>query len=182
MKKIIFLNGSPRMDGNTRAILKAVDSGIDKTKYETEFIDVTKHKIDGCIDCKSCKTNGGKCILPDETNMLTEKMFAADIIILGSPVYWWGISGQAKILIDKLYCKSTEDKYKKEDRKFGIIAVGADGIQEEQYELISRQFRCIAGYLGWEIMIDKAVSAYMAGEILQKKDKIEEFVEIGKSL
>lgn len=182
MKKVIFLNGSPRMDGNTRAILKAVDSGIDKTKYETEFIDVTKHKIDGCIDCKNCKINGGKCILSDETNMLTEKMFAADIIILGSPVYWWGISGQAKILIDKLYCKSTEDKYKKEDRKFGIIAVGADGIQEEQYELISRQFRCIAGYLGWEIVIDKAVSAYMAGEILQKKDKIEDFIEIGKSL
>lgn len=101
------------MDGNTRAILKAVDSGIDKTKYETEFIDVTKHKIDGCIDCKSCKTNGGKCILPDETNMLTEKMFAADIIILGSPVYWWVSAGRQKFLLISYTAKAQKINTKK---------------------------------------------------------------------
>lgn len=182
MEKILFLNGSPRMDGNTRILLKAIESGIDKSKYETEMIDITKHKIYGCVDCKNCKTNGGTCVLPDETNVLTEKIFRADVVILGSPVYWWGISGQAKILLDKIYCKSTEPKYKKAGKRFGIIAVGADGIESEQYELISRQFKCITDYLGWETVIDKSVSAYMAGDVVNQQGIIKEFIEIGKSL
>lgn len=182
MKKIIFLNGSPRLNGNTRAILKTIEGNIDKSKYEIDFIDITKHKIEGCIDCKSCKSNGGTCILKDETNLLTEKIFAADIIIFGSPVYWWGISGQAKILLDKIYCKSTEAKYKKVGRKFGLISVGADEIQGEQYYLISQQFKCITDYLGWEVILDEAVSAYGAGEVLLQEEKMKEFAEFGRNL
>ncbi|MGL5723983.1 flavodoxin family protein [Cetobacterium sp.] len=63
-----------------------------KTKSEVEFIDVTKFNVAGCIACDSCKRNGGKCFMKDNTNELVQKIVDADTLIFGSPVYWWGIS------------------------------------------------------------------------------------------
>ncbi|MDU1910968.1 flavodoxin family protein [Fusobacterium sp.] len=82
---ILIVNGSP-----TRAVLKAVESGIDTSVNEVEFIDVTKYKLSGCIACYKSKTEEGKgkCVFTNDTNILEDKIFEADTVIFGSPVYW----------------------------------------------------------------------------------------------
>jgi len=87
--KVLILNGSPRHNGNTAAALKAVQQGIleKSAQTEIEFCNVTQWNIKGCIACNICKTNGGICVMPDETNQIMQKVTEADLLLLGSPVY-----------------------------------------------------------------------------------------------
>lgn len=178
--KVLIINGSPRINGNTHTVLKALESGIDSSIYQTEFIDIIKYKLSGCIGCNSCCDNNGICVIKDDCIPLIEKIFSTDIVIFGSAVYWWGITSQLKMLIDKFYSKHSV--LKKGKKKIGIIAVGADEINGEQYDLISRQFKCICEHLNWELIIDEAVSATNIGDINKQKDRLEEFKLIGKNL
>lgn len=172
---IILINGSPRLDGNTKTALNKInDSIIKNTEHNTEFIDVAYKNIKGCVACDFCRKNDGKCVQKDDTNELMEKLFSADIIIFGTPVYFWGISAQLKLLIDKFYC----NKQALYGKKIGVIAIGASGLQNPQYRLIKEQFECIAKFLQWEIIFSESASAHDRGDILESKEKILEFESI----
>lgn len=182
MKKILFLNGSPRLKGNTHFALKILEEQIDSTKNEVEFIDVTKYSVAGCMACDACQKNGGKCFMQDDTNQLVQKIVEADTIIFGSPVYWWGISAQLKALIDKMYSRAHSTELTDKKKKVGIISVGGDEVGAEQYRIISSQFRCICEYLGWEFAVDKEFSALNPGDLSAQEETLALLKELGKSL
>lgn len=178
--KIVILNGSARMKGNTRTALKAIESGIDTKAHEVEFIDVVKYKMSGCMGCDGCKKTGGICVIKDDCIEIVEKAASADMIIFGSPVYWWGISAQLKTVIDRMYMKN--ETLGNTKKKIGIIAVGADELSGEQYALISGQFKCICDYLGWDLVIDQAISAAAIGDMEKQSEKMDELKNIGRAL
>lgn len=178
--KIVILNGSARMKGNTRTALKAIESGIDTEAHEVEFIDVAKYKMSGCMGCDGCKKTGGICVIKDDCIEIVEKVAAADMIIFGSPVYWWGISAQLKTVIDRVYMKN--ETLGNTKKKIGIVAVGADELSGEQYALISGQFKCICDYLGWDLVIDQAISAAAIGDMKKQSERMEELQKLGKAL
>ena len=177
--KILILNGSARKKGNTRTALKQIEKGIDLNNNSVEFIDITDFKIAGCLGCDGCKRTG-VCVIKDDAVGLVEKIVEADMVIFGSPVYWWGISAQIKLAIDRMYMKKFEadKKYK----QIGIVAVGADSLEDEEYELISRQFRCICNYIGWDLVIDKSISAYAKTDLLNNKEVVDDLKEVWKSI
>lgn len=180
--KILIINGSPRLNGNTKTALKHIVNGIDENIKHSgiEILDVVKLKLSGCLNCDSCKKNGGECILPDDSSKIIEKIAAADIIIFGTPVYWWGISSQLKMIIDKFYSKSKQ--FHEQNKKIGIISVGASEIDDKQYKLISDQFKCICDYLGWDIILDEAISAYDLDDLKQNEEKCKELRSLWKSI
>lgn len=179
--KVLILNGSPRK-GNTLSALEAIAEGIkDNLEADIEFYNVSKYKIEGCLACDYCKTNNGKCVNQNDAGQFfADKIEGADVIIFGSPVYWWGISAQLKSLIDRIYMKSFEGKKLK--KKIGVLAVGADELENEEYELISRQFRCICDYVGWEVVLDESISAFAKDEVNKNEEKIEYLKTLWKYL
>lgn len=164
--KVLILNGSPRKNGNTAALLNRISETLSVTKPEVtvETIELDRRTINPCRGCDACLKNGGVCIQKDDGNELVEKVLEADAIVLGSPVYWWGITAQLKIMIDRLYCLMGRKKIK--PKKVGLVTVGADGLEGEQYKLISGQYKCIFNYLQWEVVFDESVSANKPGEVL----------------
>ena len=175
--KILILNGSPRLDGNTITLLNQIADNA-KATYKIEFINVCSKKLLGCIACDKCAENNGNCILPDDTSDIINKIVESDMIIFGTPVYWWGMSSQLKVVIDKFY--SSQDKIK--GKKIGLVVVGANELNDAQYRLISEQFSCIANYLDLEIVFDEKVSAYERGEVKSNKAILDKFANIGKTL
>ena len=179
--KVLLLNGSPRK-GNTFSALEIIAKGIkDNLQAEVELLDVTKYDVKGCMACDYCVSHNGKCVnQKDDGQLFADKMEEADVIIFGSPVYWWGISAQLKVVIDRMYMKNfqKEKKYK----QIGIIAIGADSLEDEEYELISRQFRCICNFVGWDLVIDKSISAYQKTDLISNEEVVEELKEIWKNI
>lgn len=156
--KILILNGSPRR-GNTDKAVEVLSEAA-KTKYPDADIRVIKAStidIEPCIACDVCKTNGGLCVQCDRTNDLMNDVMATDMVIFASPVYWWGITAQMKVLLDKFYAKSSE--LKEMNKKLGTIMIGSASPDGPQYRIIAEQFECIANHLGWDYAFKKAVSA-----------------------
>lgn len=180
--KILVLNGSPRLDGNTKTALNTIVSEINKncTNSLVEIYDVTEHKLSGCINCDGCKSNGGNCILPDESANIINKIYNADTIIFGSPVYWWGISAQLKMVIDKMYSKS--EQFQKQKKKIGLVTVGADELNGPQYRIISEQMECICEYLGWNLLFSHSISAYEKTDVLNNSHELKKLGELWKTI
>lgn len=156
--KALFINGSPRKNGRTAQSMEDVYYDIKKTyDCDIERIDIADINVNGCINCDACKFNGGICSSDDDTNYLMDKIENADILIVGTPVYFWGISSQLKAVLDKMYCR--EDKFKTLSKKAGYIITGEADLDDIEYELISKQLGCICGYFGWQIIIKKVVPA-----------------------
>lgn len=173
--KIVVLNGSPRK-GNTVTAINAFAEGA-KGKNEIEVIDTYKVKVSPCVACDVCECYKG-CFAKDDTNMVIDKLVEADAIIFATPVYWWGITAQLKLVIDKCYCKSA----KLRDKKVGIIAIGADSVDGEQYALIRGQFKCIAEYLGWDVKFHKDYSAAAKTDLAGNAQALEELRSLGESM
>ena len=74
--KVLILNGSPRINGNTKTALKAAAEGIiENCEHDVEMIDVAKYNVKGCMACEGCRKTGGVCVIKDDGNTLAEKIY-----------------------------------------------------------------------------------------------------------
>lgn len=103
MKKILILNGSPRKNGKTASLVKAFTEGAESAGNEVHEIYVDSMDIASCKACEACTMNGGFCVQKDAMEQVNEEYLWADVIVFASPMYWGTITGQLKILIDRLY-------------------------------------------------------------------------------
>jgi len=103
--KVIAVNGSPRPKGNTYHALEIVCNELNKEGIEAKILQVGSMKINGCISCYRCKD--GYCIHNDDIlNNMIDEIYEADGLLLGSPVYYSGISGTMKCFLDRLFYAS----------------------------------------------------------------------------
>jgi multimeric flavodoxin WrbA len=107
--KVVAFNGSPRKNGNTAGCLNTVLAELEKQGIETELIHVGKERIRGCVACYTClKKQNEKCAVEDDpVNDWIQKMKAADGILLGSPVYFSGVAGTMKSVLDRAFFVSS---------------------------------------------------------------------------
>lgn len=103
--KVLAFNGSPRINGNTRATINIVAKELEAEGIEVEVIDVGSKKIRGCMGCMWCvKAQNERCVIADdEVNDYIQKMKEADGIILSSPVYYAGVTGTMKSFLDRAF-------------------------------------------------------------------------------
>lgn len=103
--KVVAFNGSPNKDGNTYHALNTVGEELKKQGIDFEIVHVGSKNIRGCIGCMGCvKNQNERCVFGnDEVNDCVQKMKEADGIILGSPVYFGGISGTMKSFLDRAF-------------------------------------------------------------------------------
>lgn len=98
--KILGLAGSPRKGGNTDVLLGQFLRGAQSAGAQTETIRLVDLKVAPCIGCEKCFEKG-TCWNHDDALIMYDKMLSADIVVLASPVYFYTVSAQAKMLIDR---------------------------------------------------------------------------------
>lgn len=100
--KVLAINGSPKKEGNTFLALKTITDILEKDGFNTELYHVGGKPVRGCVDCRKCKENMNmKCVINDYINDLITKCVEADVIILGSPVYFSTVTPELKAFIDR---------------------------------------------------------------------------------
>ena len=102
--KVIAINGSPRKDGNTARLIKAVFEPLVEAGISTEFIQLGGEHISGCIACLRCRSQQDNTCSGrrgDAFQEIYDKMVLADGIIIGSPTYFSGMTSEVKALIDR---------------------------------------------------------------------------------
>ena len=99
MEILVFL-GSPRKNGNSEVLTQAFLEGVKQEGGLPETIRLCDLKISPCISCGSCDKTG-KCVVEDDMTLLYDKITSIDKIILASPIFFYGITAQAKAFIDR---------------------------------------------------------------------------------
>lgn len=104
--KVIIINASARDRGNTHLVASNIIELLEENQIEVELINIGHMLIHGCIGCEYCHTESKEnlCVFKDDgVNDITLKLREADGIIIGSPVYYGGITGTLKSFLDRVY-------------------------------------------------------------------------------
>ena len=107
--KVLILNGSPRVNGNTTVAINELVKIFEQENIETETIQIGNKDIRGCIACGSCG-KAGKCAFDDAVNEIATKFEAADGLILASPVYYASANATLIACLDRLFYSTHFDK------------------------------------------------------------------------
>ena len=98
--KVLGLFGSPRKGGNTEILLEEALKGAEREGAEIERLYLSDLKITPCTECHGCDSTGD-CVIVDEMQKIYPKLLEADVIILASPIFFYGVTAWAKTLIDR---------------------------------------------------------------------------------
>lgn len=103
--KTLSILGSPRRNGNTATLLDSVIKGMESAGTAGgEYIFLHEKNIRPCNGCNSCKKKDAKgCVIKDDMQDIYPLIAKADLIILATPIYWWSVTAQMKLLIDRIY-------------------------------------------------------------------------------
>ena len=102
-KNVLILMRSPRKKGNTSILCDEFKRGAEEAGHSMEKIDVAGMNIHGCLGCNGCQRNGGTCVQKDDMQEIYQKILAADVVVLASPIYYYTWTAQLKTVIDRTY-------------------------------------------------------------------------------
>jgi len=128
--KVLGIMGSPRRQSNTEILLDAALAGAKKMGAEVEKVAVSELRIHPCLEIYACRKDG-RCAIKDDMQQLYEKLLEADHIVFASPIFFYGLTSQAKAIVDRcqaLWIRKYELGMGKEDRRIrrgAFISVGA---------------------------------------------------------
>jgi len=106
--KVLGLVGSGRKDGNTNTLVDKILEGAKASGDQTSKVFLADLKISPIGDCSACR-KAGRCSIEDDFDALMDRVLASDCVIFGTPVYWFGPSGQMKCFIDRWACRMVFD-------------------------------------------------------------------------
>lgn len=175
--ELITICGSSRKNGNTEIMLKEVLKGARKEGAETELIQLTGKNIKYCLGCDDCRF---PCKIKDDMDEIYKKMIEADVIIIGSPIYYCTISGLLKNFLDRCTCL-LHPELKLKDKIGGAVTVSGYFVGNAEGEQV------IWDFFNWQGMIlpGKCTAEGFAKkkrEILKRESDLKSARELGERL
>jgi multimeric flavodoxin WrbA len=185
-KHVVALLGSPRKKGNSTVLAKQIIHGVKSVGAKVETFYLNGLNIKPCQGCYACKKkNSTGCAVDDDMQSLYPKLVESDAWIIASPVYWFNMSAQAKIFMDRCFALWNEDPeinpmYKKR------IAIAMSYGDSDPFNSgcvnALRSFQDAYRYAGARIVGMVYGSADEPGEIASNAELMAQAEEIGKKL
>ncbi len=180
--KILGVIGSPRKNGNTHILLNKLLEGAQSAGADTESLflgDLKIHECDGCLVCWKAK----ECSKHDDMNNIYPKIIESDVIVFGTPVYWYGPTALMKLFLDRFVYFNCPENRKKIQGKKAVIVIP---YEEESIDtavpvlmLFEKSFRYLEMDLVGSIIVPGVSEK---GDIFQKRNRLEEAYDMGKSI
>jgi len=175
-KKILVLSSSPRKKGNSDLLCDQFLKGAQEMGYHAEKIFLKDKTINYCIGCGACLNGRKSCPQKDDMPEVLEKMIAADVIVMATPVYFYTMAAQMKTLIDRCCSRYTEIS----NKEFYFILTAADtnkGAMERTLEGFRGFTSCLTGAKEKGSIL--GIGAWNIGDI-KKSEAMNLAYEIGK--
>lgn len=150
-KNIIILNGSPRLKGNTAMLCDAFTEGAKSAGHVVNRFNLQKMNIHGCLGCaKGGKDADSPCVQKDDMALIYPAYREADIVILASPMYYWGVSGQLKTAFDRLFAVAECNAGYANPIKECALIMAAEGNSAENWKPVLDYYHALLGFLSWK--------------------------------
>ena len=150
-KNILILNGSPRMKGNTAMLCDAFAEGAKSAGHTVTRFDLQKMNIHGCLGCvKGGKDPAAPCVQKDDMLQIYPTYKEADIVVLASPMYYWGFSGQLKTAFDRLFAVAECNPGYANPKKDCALIMAAEGNSADNWKPALDYYQALLGFLEWK--------------------------------
>lgn len=181
--KIAVILGSPRKNGNSEQLAAALSKGAAERGYETQTVRMHGKKINGCMDCRRCWTDGAHCFIKDDMASVYEALDSSDVFVFATPLYFYSWSTQIKPVWDRLipyYMPNAKVDVK--GRRAVLLATAGD-TDAGCFAGLKKSFELACGFCKWKIAGTLcAFDVYTAGEIARKGDWLEKAEALGRTL
>ena len=183
-KKILVLLGSPRKKGNSTALAQKIVEGAESAGAAVEQIYLHGQDIAPCHACYGCtKPDAKSCVIDDDMQPIYQKLTDADAVVIASPVYWFTMSAQTKLFLDRCFALFHINKAALADKNIAIAMSYAD-----QDPFVSgcvnalRTFQDAFAYIGARITGMVYGSADDPGDIKSNQALMQEAEALGEKL
>jgi multimeric flavodoxin WrbA len=182
MKKILGVLGSPRKEGNTHILISKILEGAKGVGATGEIIFLNDLDIKECDGCYSC-WKGSDCSKKDDMNDLYPKIFESDVIIWGTPVYWYGPTALIKAFLDRFIYVTSPDNRSKMEGKSAVLVIPFEEKHLEIATPLVEMFEKGFKYMKMEIIESLIVpGVFKKGDVLKKEDVLERAKKIGEKI
>lgn len=144
---VLILTGSPHMHGTTSLLADEVLNGATEAGHEVVRFDTAKLDIHPCLGCDHCRKNDGRCIYDDDMTQIYPHLLVADVIVLVTPVYYFGMTAQLKSTIDRFY--AVNSLLRETPIKTYLVAACGDN-EGWAMDALVVHFHTICRYLHWK--------------------------------
>jgi multimeric flavodoxin WrbA len=182
MKKILGIMGSPRRNGNTRILISRIIEGAKTKNALTNILFLADLNIRECDGCHTC-WKGKPCSKKDDMNKVYQEIAASDIIIFGTPVYWYGPTALMKACIDRfVYFNCPENRPLVRGKK-AVTVIPFEEENPETGEFVTLFFRKCFTYLEMKLIESIIVPGVgERGHVLKKQTILDKAYELGRHL
>ncbi len=179
-KEIIILGivGSPRRNGNTETLVDEVLKGAQEEGAKISKIILNELNISPCQGCNTCSKNG-QCKINDDMNLVNNKMRESDVFVMGTPIYYWGPTGQFKAFFDRLLATSRQGIIKGKKVILTIPLGGSEPIARHTIGMLTDALNYLSADIFAKIISPSTMSV---GEVKQKIDKMKMARQSGKEV
>ena len=174
---ILILSGSPRKGGNTELLAEAFAKGA-AAHHHVEIVSVRDYKVNPCLGCDACFKTNGVCAQKDDMTILYEKMSQTDMLVIASPVYFYGISAQLKAVIDRFHNPIRDTFHIK---KMALLLVGAATLPE-LFDAIIAEYNLCLKFFGIEDVGNVLVRGVKDKGDINNTDALNEAYRLGESI
>ena len=175
--KVLMINGSPRVGGNTSIALAEMQKIFEENGIDTEIVQVGNRDIRGCIGCGYCFKNAC-CTFDDIVNEIAPKFEACDGLVVGSPVYYAAANGTLVSLLDRLFYSTAFDKTMKVGAS---VAVARRGGISSTFDQLNKYFT-IAGMPVASSQYWNGVHGRVPGEAAQDEEGLQTMRTLARNM
>lgn len=183
-KQVLVILGSPRKKGNSSTLTARISRGAKSAGAEVETLFLQDLKISPCRGCNTCQKHDSKgCAVKDDMQEIYPKLIKADAWVIASPVYWFTMSAQTKIFMDRCYALPAYAKNPFAGKRIAI-AMSYGDVDPVKSGCVNalRTFQDAYRYTRSKIVGMVYGSAMKAGEIANNEALMREAEELGKLL
>jgi multimeric flavodoxin WrbA len=185
--KIYVISGSPKKDGNTETLIHWFCSGAKSKGAEIDFVRAAtlKLKTNGCTSCRLCQKNKEYgCVIKDDASEVISKMAAADVVVMATPLYFFAMSAQLKIIVDRmfaLYKWNNEADTMETAMKGKTLVLLASAYEDVGLKELEYPFKQTANYSGMRYTSLLVPNAGVSGEISKLVEIRDKTIEFGRT-
>jgi multimeric flavodoxin WrbA len=182
--KIVIVKGSPRKEGNSATLAEQVAAGARAASAQVQSHYQHELEIQPCDACDACQAGAYVgCVIDDDMQQLYPQLLEADGLVIASPVYWFTVSAQTKLFMDRCYALVAEDGWALRGKKVGIVMTyGDDDPFDSGAVNAFRTFQDGFRYVGADIVGFVYGSASEPGEIRKNQHVMDKAYALGQLL
>lgn len=144
--KIVVIQGSPHKKGSSNMLAEQLIKGAAQAGHEIQVLDTAHMNMHPCLGCEHCGMNGS-CVHKDDNTLIRDALLSSDMVVFVTPVYYFGMSAQLKMVIDRFY--SYTMKLSAKELKAALITAAWDD-NEDVMPYIKSHYEKLCQYMNFQ--------------------------------